>query len=105
MNRLKPLFGLMFAIAITGALPGCATERTCGAAGCSGDAKITSNVQALIDQHPDLGPPNSINVQTLDHVVYLNGLVSTGLQRDIAESVARETTGVVRVENLIAVTH
>jgi len=53
MNRLKPLFGLMFAIAITGALPGCATERTCGAAGCSGDAKITSNVQTLIDQHPD----------------------------------------------------
>jgi osmotically-inducible protein OsmY len=104
MNRLKPLFALIFVFVMTGALPGCATERTCGA-GCSGDAKITTNVQALIDQHPDLGPPNSINVQTLDHVVYLNGLVSTGLQREIAESVARETTGVVKVENLIAVTH
>jgi osmotically-inducible protein OsmY len=75
------------------------------AARCSGDAKITTDVQALIDQHPDLGPPNLINVKTLDHVVYLNGLVSTGLQREIAESVARETMGVVKVENLIAVIH
>jgi hypothetical protein len=35
-------------------------------------------MQAHLDQHPDLGAPNSIHVKTVDHVVYLDGLVSAG---------------------------
>jgi osmotically-inducible protein OsmY len=46
-----------------------------------------------------------ILVQTLDHVVYLNGQVSTGLESRAAESVALATPEVTRVVNLISVTH
>jgi osmotically-inducible protein OsmY len=99
------LYGLAPGIVLTGALAGCATFDKCGIAGCTGDAQVTQNVQAQFDQHPELGPPNSIDVQTLDHVVYLNGMVGAGMESREAESVALETPGVTRVVNSIAVTH
>jgi osmotically-inducible protein OsmY len=99
MSRYKPaLHAFGFALILTGALSGCATYSP-------GDAKITSNVKAQLDQHPDLGAPNSIQVQTLDHVVYLNGMVSDGLDSETAESIAREVPNVARVVNSVAVTH
>jgi len=48
-----------------------------------------------------LEPPNLIDVQTLDRVVYLYGLVDTDLERQLAESVARTAPGVVRVVDSI----
>jgi hypothetical protein len=99
MSRYKPaLHAFGFALILTGALSGCATYSP-------GDAKITSNVKAQLDQHSDLGAPNSIQVQTLDHVVYLNGMVSDGLESETAESVAREVPNVARVVNSVSVTH
>src|ERR1700722_2544645 len=80
-------------------LTGCATYEKCGLEGCPGDAKITANVQAAFDHHPDLGPPNSINVETLNHVVYLSGVVSEGNMSETAESAAHEIKGVTRVVN------
>jgi osmotically-inducible protein OsmY len=94
-----------FALILTGALPGCATYNKCGIDGCRGDAKITANVEAQFDQHPELGGPNSIHVQTLDHVVYLSGLVSAGIESRTAESVALEVPDVSRVVNSVAVAH
>jgi osmotically-inducible protein OsmY len=105
MNIPKPLSALAFVLILTGALPGCATYRKCASGDCADDAKITANVQAQLVRHPELEPPSSIDVQTLGHVVYLYGEVSTGEQRDIAESVTHETTGVTRVVNSIAVSH
>jgi osmotically-inducible protein OsmY len=81
-------------------LSGCATFEKCGFKGCPGDAQITAEVKALLDRHPELG--TSINVQTLDHVVYLYGLVDTLSGSEIAESVAREAPGVTRVVSSIA---
>jgi osmotically-inducible protein OsmY len=104
MSRLKSLGLLASVLILAGALPGCAEYRKCGSGGCPGDAKITANVQALFNQHPELGPPNQIDVRTLDHVVYLDGEVGAGLQRDAAESVALQAPGVARVVNSIAVT-
>jgi osmotically-inducible protein OsmY len=97
MNRPKSLYALTGALILVGVLPGCATYGP-------GDAKITANVQAQLVQHPELGPPNLINVQTQDHVVYLNGMVSTGLQRNIAEAVAYQADDVVKVQNLVSIT-
>jgi osmotically-inducible protein OsmY len=97
--------GVAFALILTSALSGCATYRKCGIDGCPGDAKITANVQAQLNQHPELGGPNSINVETLNHVVYLNGLVSAGIESRTAESVALEVPGVSRVVNSVAVAH
>src|ERR1700722_7898446 len=59
-------------------LIGCATYEKCGIEGCADDRKITANVRAAFDEHPQLGPPNSINVETLNGVVYLTGHVSAG---------------------------
>lgn len=105
MSRSKAFYALSFIIMLTGALAGCATYEKCAVGGCPGDAKITTSVQRAFDQHPELGPPNSINVQTLNHVVYLNGEVSAGYMSETAESVADDVKGVTRVQNEIAVSH
>jgi osmotically-inducible protein OsmY len=85
-------------------LSGCATFEKCGTEGCAGDREITANVHAAFDQHPELGEPNLINVQTVNHVVYLTGHVSEGVMRSTAESVARQIKGVTRVEDTVYVT-
>jgi osmotically-inducible protein OsmY len=93
-----------FIIVLAAALPGCAVYEKCGLRGCPGDADTTARVNALFDQHPVLEPPNLLHVQTLDHVVYLTGLVDTDLERQIAESVALEAGGVTKVVNSIGLT-
>jgi osmotically-inducible protein OsmY len=105
MITRRPLGVLTFALILFGALPGCAAYRKCGFEGCAGDASITASVQNRLDQHPELSGLNSINVQTLDHVVYLSGFVSNSLDRGIAKSVAAQAPGVTRVVNNIAVSH
>jgi len=82
-------------------MSGCAAYRECGFRGCPGDAQISSEVQALFQQHSALEPPNLISVQTLNHVVYLYGIVATDLQRQLAEAVAASAPGVVKVVNSI----
>ena len=102
MKRPGPSPALVFACAIllTGVLPGCTTFRKCGFSGCAGDADITAQVRTLLSQHA-LQPPNLIQVQTLDHVVYLSGLVNSDTERLTAQSVALEAPGVSRVVNSI----
>jgi osmotically-inducible protein OsmY len=101
MKRPNRLCALALTFVLTGALPGCAAYKKCGFGGCPGDAEITAEVRALFDQHPALEPPNLLEVQTLDHVVYLNGLVDTDTQRLMAESVAHQAKGVTKVVNSI----
>jgi osmotically-inducible protein OsmY len=104
-GHLPKFHGLAAVVVLTLAATGCATYEHCGFEGCPGDASLTANVQARFNQRPELGPPNSIDVQTLNHVVYLYGPVSTGLQRQEAASVARGVPGVKRVVNSIDVVH
>jgi osmotically-inducible protein OsmY len=103
LKNLKQCYVLATVLILSGLLLGCAVERKCEAGGCPGDAKITANVQLRINQHPDVGPPDSIHVLTLDQVVYLSGEVSQGLMKQTAEDVARQTPGVTRVVNNISV--
>jgi osmotically-inducible protein OsmY len=86
-------------------LAGCADFKPCGSQSCTADANITADVQARLNQMPDLGPPGSVRVHTRDRVVYLNGPVDGGLEKRTAESVALQTPGVVLVVNSIAVSH
>ena len=101
MRRPNRLSALAFILGLTGALPGCAAYTKCGFDGCPGDAQITAQVRSLLGQHPALEPPNLLDVHTLDRVVYLNGVVDTDLERQMAESVARQAKGVKRVVNSI----
>ena len=105
MTNPKPLYALASFLILTVALPGCATFRACGSSACADDAKISANVQTQLDRRPELGPPHSIGVETINHVVYLNGFVGAGLESDTAQSVADAAPGVARVVNDIAVTH
>jgi osmotically-inducible protein OsmY len=43
--------------------------------------------------------PNAVYVQTIDHVVYLNGVVRSSLEISTAESIADQVPGVARVVN------
>ena len=104
MSKLKPLYALSVVLLLSGVLLGCAAERKCGWGGCPGDAEITADVQKRLNRHPDLEGVNSIKVQTLDHIVYLSGEVSSGLMRETAEEIAKKTPGVTRVEDTIGVT-
>jgi osmotically-inducible protein OsmY len=101
MRKPLKLYGLVPVVILGSALAGCATYGK-QASDSAGDAKVTANVQTAISQHPGLAIPDSINVQTIDHVVYLNGIVSEGLQSREAEAVAQQTPGVVRVVNQLA---
>ena len=90
---------------LASALSGCALTSAfekCGFQGCPGDANITANVVSQFYRSSFL-EPNAINVQTLDHVVYLNGAVASGLEISAAESIARQVPGVTRVVNSIVV--
>ena len=72
------------------------TYEKCGLRGCPGDAEITAEIQSEFEKRSDL-EANAITVQTLDHVVYLYGLMSSSLEIDTAESIARKVPGVTRV--------
>jgi osmotically-inducible protein OsmY len=96
MSKIRALYSLASVFIVAGALNGCATTSP-------SDEKITANVQNMFDQHPDLGPPGAIEVQTEDHVVYLNGMVDDGLARETAESVALTAPGVTKVVDSVAV--
>jgi|SRR5208337_3317106 len=89
---------------VMGSLPGCAGFAKCGFHGCPGDAEITAKVQALFDRQPALQAPNQVEVQTVDHVVYLSGLVDTPFERRLAEELAQEASG-SRVVNTIGVSN
>jgi osmotically-inducible protein OsmY len=102
MKTLKPLYSLACVLALAGALSGCATDES--GDGKMTDGKITADVQARINQNPDVGAPDSVHVQTRDHVVYLSGNVSTGLMKQTAEDLARKTPGVTRIVNEIGIT-
>jgi osmotically-inducible protein OsmY len=103
MSRFNGALAFGTALILTSAVIGCASYRKCGFDGCPGDAKITDDVSTLIYQHPELQGANSVFVQTLDGEVYLNGLVDTPLQRQMAESIALQAPGVARVVNMIAI--
>ena len=106
MTTPKPLYALALVLILTGALPGCATYGKCTSGDCSDDAKMTANIRTQLNQHAELEAPNLIGVQTLNHVVYLSGEVSSGEQRAMAESVSYAAApGVTRVVNSISVTH
>ncbi len=104
-RRVASLNLLFLLLAVTlSAVEGCAAiaaYRKCGGAGCPGDAAITADVRRLFQQHPSLQPPNQVDVQTIDHVVYLYGLVDTDMERQLAGSVAREAAGVSKVVNTV----
>jgi hypothetical protein len=82
------------------ALVGCATR--CVSSECGIDSRIHADVRAQFAQHAALEAPNRIDIQVIDRVVYLKGLVSTPYEQALAAQVAGEVRGVARVVNDVA---
>jgi osmotically-inducible protein OsmY len=93
---------LFATITLVAAMTGCATYKTCPGSRCTSDEDTTAAVNSALSAHADLGPPNQIQVSTIDHVVYLTGIVDTGYQRSSAGTLAAKTDGVTRVVNSIS---
>src|SRR5579863_6519519 len=85
---------------------GCAaiqTERKCATGGCPDDSRMTAELRSWLSQRPDLGA-TQVYVQTLDGIVCLSGQVTTNLQRDAVESMARAIPGARGVnDNIVAI--
>jgi hypothetical protein len=99
----RALYAWACILVLTDALSGCAlydTYEKCGFRGCPGDAKITTEIVFQLNRCSFI-EPNVISVQTMDHVVYLNGVVRSSLEISAAESIAGQIPGVVRVVNSI----
>ena len=90
-------------VMLAAVLAGCASFGKCGSGECSGDAKISADVRALLAQNSSLGGPNHISVQTIRGVVYLRGIVSTPLQIAEAGNIAEQVTGVTDVQNMLTI--
>jgi osmotically-inducible protein OsmY len=73
-------------------------SKPCTGANCVNDSEITANIKAQISQHAEL-TDWTIDVQTIDGIVYLHGAVDTEPQRQLVEDIARETRGVKGIEN------
>ncbi len=91
-------------LSAAGALGACAGNRAidqCASGGCSADEQLAAQVEAQIYRHPELRPPNMVYVRAHDGVIYLSGLVSTPLQREIAVEAAQQVPGERRVSDNI----
>jgi osmotically-inducible protein OsmY len=92
---------LIVVAVVAGLLSGCAAYAKCGVNGCEGDQELTAAVEKVIGLYPALQAPNSVRVQTIDHVVYLYGQVNTEGERSTAQEAALSVSGVKRVVNSI----
>jgi hypothetical protein len=99
----RALYAWACILVLADALSGCAlydTYEKCGFRGCPGDAKITADIVLQLARCSFI-EPNAISVQTMDHVVYLNGVVRSSLEIGTAESIAGQVPGVARVVNSV----
>jgi osmotically-inducible protein OsmY len=65
------------------------------------DERIRAEVQKQIDEQASLRY-DYISVRTVDHVVYLKGLVDTNFDRRQAEAIASAVPGVTKVNDQLA---
>jgi osmotically-inducible protein OsmY len=105
MNKVTAVHARSICIMLIAALGGCATVEKCGLEGCASDQKLSAQVRELLNAHPELGPPGTIAVETLNGVVYLDGEVVGGLDKRNVESIVRQAPGVKKVVNGISVEH
>jgi osmotically-inducible protein OsmY len=106
MKTYTSVFVFLAIIAVAGgAVSGCVTPSKCPGPECTGDARVTYDVQAQLGQHRELAAPNRVYVSTRNGIVYLTGQVATPLQRDTAEEAARAAPGVIKVVNSISLSY
>jgi len=101
MNNLKT-FSAALVMTLVAALSGCAVFEKCSPENCATDAKITADVGDMLGAHSEFGPPGTIQVQTVNGVVYLNGLVNSDMERQNAETLVMRIPNVKDVVNSLS---
>jgi osmotically-inducible protein OsmY len=101
MHQRKRLSAVALGLLLACVLPGCSVFPKCSPENCAIDAQIKQDVDALFAEHTELGPPGTIRVQSINKVVYLNGLVNSDLERQNAEALAYQIPNVKDVVNSI----
>ena len=101
----KALQVLVVCVALLSTVSGCAIHGPCGYRECPEESAIRATVEGLYAQYPELRPPNQLYVQVRGHTVTVSGQVNTEYERRLAESVARQATGVTGVVNMIGLTY
>ena len=96
MLKFRKMYMVAVGLTLATALSGLATAGTCE--GCGDDAQIKAAITTSFQERPYLGAPNSIQVQTVNRVVYLSGGVSAGLiepnrRGDCASDPGRRASG------------
>jgi osmotically-inducible protein OsmY len=99
MQKFKTISaaGLVFIVAM--ALNACAVFQKCTPEYCASDKQINADVSEIFRQHPELGAPAEVHIQTVNGVVYLSGPVDTDFEVRHAEALARQVANVKDVEN------
>jgi osmotically-inducible protein OsmY len=101
MFAYKSAHAATLAILLTAGLAACTTPSACMPGDCNADASITEAVKAQLKTVAIL-PEDEVTVQTIDHVVYLNGLVDTEREVMDATQLAANVPGVGKVVNKLA---
>jgi osmotically-inducible protein OsmY len=99
MTKVRKMYIGGARLTLATALSGVATAGTC--ATCGDDLQIEASIKTSFQNLPYL---DSVHVQTLKHVAYLSGEVSSGLMSRTAAEIANGTPNVERVVNTISVT-
>jgi osmotically-inducible protein OsmY len=103
MTKPTRLYSLTLAWLLVAGLSGCVGFGKCDPENCTGDAKITADVRALIKEHRELGAPAAFRVQTINGIVYLYGTVDTDLEHQSIESMVSQLPNVKEVVNSVDV--
>jgi hyperosmotically inducible protein len=96
--RTNLLRAALFVVGAFAATAGCSVSRAPAAQ--ADDAVTATRVTSRLTADPDTDK-HEIDVDVLNDVVTLRGIVETEAERDEAERIAAETRGVARVRNLI----
>jgi len=99
MTKVRKMYIGGAGLTLATALSGVATAGTC--ATCGDDVQIQASIKTSFQNLPYL---DSVHVQTLKHVAYLSGEVSSGLMSRTAAEIANGTPNVEQVVNTISVT-
>jgi osmotically-inducible protein OsmY len=83
---------------LSGLLSACASFDKCGFSGCTGDEAITLAVKERLNNSPAY-KGDLLRVQTLDGVVYVNGLVSSDYEYFELVGFLKGIPGVTKVVN------
>lgn len=99
MQKIKTISAAGLAFIVAMGLNGCAIFPHCSPENCASDKEINAAVGEVFKEHPELGPPATLHIQTINGVVYMSGPVDSDFEVRHAEAFARQVANVKDVQN------